>query len=168
MSKNTDKIKEKIRRLERIKVDYITSSDFAAIADRALVNFIKRVKRGLMPDLSAIPGFTSESYVKRRKQFSFQLGELGKPNKSNATATGQMLEAMAKEITATGFKLIVQSTGRVGELGDGKSRHTNKRIAEYYSMKREIFEFSKPELERMIREVKRDLLKLIREATKGS
>lgn len=162
MSKNEEKIKKKIAEFGNIKEIYIKSDRFKEVADNALENFIKRVRRGLMPDLGAIPKLESKEYIKLRKLFSFQLGELGKVNKSNATATGQMLEAMAKEITSTGFQLMVKPSSRAGELGDRKVKLNNKQVADYYRKNREIFDWSKPEIERIVREIKRDLLKLIR------
>lgn len=167
MSKNTDKIKATIKKLEGLKSEYISSSEFDEVAEKALINFVKRVRRGLMPDLSAIPALESKAYLKLRKDFSFQLGELGKVNKSNATATGQMLEAMAFEIVKNGFKLLVKSTSRQGELGDRKSKIDNRKLAEHYSETRDIFDWSAPEIERIKRDIKKDLLKLIREVKRS-
>jgi len=142
---------------------YAQSKEFEAVAQNALIDFIKRVKRGLMPDLSAIEKF-SDKYKDYRKKNSSDLGSGGKIAKSNATATGQMLDAMNYQMKARGFLLFVKTSSRSKELGNRKSSLTNYDVAGYYRLVRDIFDFSKPELDRITRKVRTDLLKIIRQS----
>ena len=76
------KIKKDIESVER---DYVNSPEFKLVAEGALVDFVKRVKRGLMPQLDQIKKLESEAYLKLRKEKRGELGEQAKPTKSNAT-----------------------------------------------------------------------------------
>lgn len=140
---------------------YLKSKAFELVAKKALEDFIKRVKRGIMPDMGKIPALDSEDYVELRKRYKDQLGRLGKPPFSNATATGQMLDAMIYEITTTGFVLFVAESERNGELSGAESRLNNAEVASYYAKTRKIFDFSKPEINRLIRVIRSDLIKII-------
>lgn len=158
------KVKKNIQNVEK---EYVKSNEFESVAKNALIDFIKRVKRSLMPDLSKILGFEKDDsgkskYIDLRKKNAGKLGDQGKATKSNATATGQMLSSMKHEMKPSGFTLLVQSTQRNGELNGSASKLTNKEVAKYYSIKRNIFDFSKPEIERIKRKIRQDLLQIIR------
>ncbi len=140
---------------------YIKSRQFEIVAEQALVDFIKRVKRGLMPDLSKIPEL-SEDYQDVRQRYKKGLGKLAKASKSNATATGQMLDAMVYKITQDGFALYVKDSTRSKELNGQPSKLTNAEVAGYYALERYIFDFSEPERKRIIRTIKKDLIDLIK------
>lgn len=141
--------------------DYAKSSEFEAVAQGALVDFIKRVKRSLMPDLSPIDPL-DEKYKAYRKKNSSDLGEQAKANKSNATATGQMLKAMTHQMKPNGFLLYVKSSSRSKELGNRKSSLNNYDVAGYYRLRRDIFDFSKPEIDRIVRKCRTGILNIIR------
>lgn len=141
--------------------DYIRSKEFEKIADDAVIDFVKRVKRALTPTLSPIKALKKE-YIAVREKYSKNLGDLASPGKSNATATGQMLKAFTKIMTPKGFIIYPKDTHRKGELNNSKSRNSNQEVAAYYNIRRPIFDFSKPEFERIMRKVKSDLLKLIK------
>jgi phage gpG-like protein len=53
------------------------------------------------------------------------LGEFGKPEKSNLTLSGQMLDAIMMSATEDGFKLVIANTRRRG------SKLTNAQVADY-------------------------------------
>ena len=153
------KVRKNIQGIER---GYVKSEEFKLVAQNALIDFIKRVKRGFMPSLGEIPKLKSEPYIKVRTKYKSGLGELGKPNKSNATATGQMLKSMLFKIKENGFTLFVPDSNRTRELSGSSPKLTNKEVAKYYSETRDIFDFSQPELDRIVRKIKSDLLKIVR------
>ncbi len=142
--------------------EYATSPEFEEVAKGAAVDFVKRVQRGIMPDGSKIDALTSEKYIELRKRNSSNLGEQGKPNKSNATATGQMLKALTYSMKPNGFLLFIKPSARSGELNNSKSKLNNYDVAGYYRLVRDIFDFSDPEIQRIIRKVRTGLLKIIR------
>jgi len=153
----------KIKRdIEKDVAAYASSSEFELVASNALIDFIKRVKRGFLPSLSKINPLESEAYIKLRERNRSKLGDKGKPKTSNATATGQMLNAMVYKMKPRGFTLFVDGTARTAELSGASPKLNNAEVAKYYSEKRAIFDFSEPELKRIIRNVKEDLLKIIR------
>lgn len=162
MTKPSDVILKVKKKIDGIEKEYVKSEDFKVVAESALIDFIKRVRRGLMPQLDQIEKLESEAYLKLRRKNKGQLGEQGKPTKSNATATGQMLKAMKYKILPNGFLLFVDNSNRSKELSGASPKLTNKEVAKYYSIKRDIFEFSDPEIQRIVRKAKADLLKLIR------
>lgn len=149
------------KRVENVEEVYLASPEFKAVALSSLFEFIKRVKRGLMPSLGKIADL-GDKYKEIRKKNSGNLGQQTRPGTSNATATGQMLDAMDYEMRPTGFKLFVKPTKRGKDISGYPSKLTNSEVAGYYSIRRKIFAFSKPELERIRRTIRRDLLKLLR------
>lgn len=167
---NPSKVILKVKKeIEGIEKQYVNSAEFEAVAVSALAAFVARVRRGLMPSLSKILGFEKSDdgkskYIDIRKKNAGKLGELGKPTKSNATATGQMLSSMKHEMKPNGFTLLVPESSRSKELNGSPSKLTNKEVAKYYSIKRNIFDFSKPELERIKRKIRQDLMQIIRRA----
>lgn len=161
MSKPSDVLNKKIKEMEQVIPQYLKSQELENVARGALVDFIKRVKRSIMPDLSQIPSL-SDRYIKIREKNKSKLGSQGKPRTSNATATGQMLNAVKYVITNRGFVLFVDATSRSKELNGSSSKINNAEVAKYYSKNRDIFDFSAPELERLRRKVAADLKRLIR------
>lgn len=148
------------KKYNKIIPDYLKSKEFELVAKTALKSFIDRVKRGFMPDMSKIPDFTSDAYFELRNRYKANLGRLGKVKKSNATATGQMIDSMLHEVTRDGFFLYVSESTRKGELNGSPSKLTNAEVAAWYNLNRNIFDFSKPETQRIIRLIRSDLTKL--------
>ena len=163
MTSPSEKIAALRKRIGKNLDSYISSKEFKAVADKALIDFVKRVKRGFLPDLSPIPGL-SEDYQELRKQYKSDLGKLAKINKSNATATGQMLDAMISRITTAGFILEVRNSTRNKELGGRASKLTNAEVASFYAQNRDIFGFSDPELNRIIRNIRKDITDAVKKA----
>lgn len=162
MTKASEVLLRTRKNIQGIEAQYVKSNEFKEVARKALIDFIKRVKRKLMPDLGEIPRLESNPYIKLRTKNKSSLGDLGKPKTSNATATGQMLAAMNYEMKPNGFLLFVANTTRSRELSGSSPKLTNKEVAKYYSIKRDVFAFSEPELQRIIRNVRSDLLKIVR------
>lgn len=166
MTKASDVLLRTRKNIQGIEQQYVKSEEFKQVAQGALIDFIKRVKRKFMPDLGEIPVFTKKNgvskYVEMRERNKSSLGDLAKPKTSNATATGQMLKAMTYQMKSNGFLLFVQNTTRSKELSGASPKLTNKEVAKYYSIKRDVFAFSEPELQRIIRKAKSDLLKIVR------
>lgn len=161
MTKPSEVILRVKKNIGGIEKEYVKSKEFQVVAENALIDFIKRVQRGFLPTLGKIPGF-SEKYLDLRKKNKSNLGDQAKPNKSNATATGQMLGAMTFKMKPNGFQLFVQSNARSKELSNSQSKLNNSEVAKYYSEKRDVFEFSEPELQRIVRRIKTDLLDIVR------
>jgi hypothetical protein len=155
-------IKRRKKTFEEAIEGYLGSKEFKAVVQMARLEFVKRARRGLMPDLSKIPSLSDE-YVETRKRFKNDLSEFTKPKKSNATATGQMLEAMVYEVTKLGFILYIKDSSRTRMFGGTKSKLNNAEVAKYYNKNRKIFELSAPEEERIRRKIRTDLLKLMRQ-----
>jgi len=168
MSKPHEVILKVKKQINGIEKEYLKSAEFETVARNALIDFIKRVKRGFMPSLGKIPEFKRPNdgkpskYIELRKKNANNLGDLAKPSKSNATATGQMLNAMIHQVTEKGFILYVRDSRRGPDITGRPSRINNDELASYYAKERPIFDFSKPEIDRIIRNVRRDLLAIIR------
>lgn len=128
----------------------------------ATVDLTSRQKRSVIKGTSKLTLVDKgDGNVGSKKLIKFdanvpKLSDKTNPTKSNATATGQMLESMEIRMKSNGFTLFVPNTKRDG------SDLTNSQVANLYSEKRNIFEFSEPELKRIIRNVKSDLLNIIR------
>lgn len=115
MSKATDKLKQKIKDLERFTATYTYTESFRNIAEQALVRFLRRVRSGMDYEEAPFPALDPK-YIKVRKNFRNSLDKTTNPSKSNATATGQMLKSLVMRILPTGFILIFSNTGRPNQL----------------------------------------------------
>lgn len=103
----------------------------------------------------------SESYVKQRKRYSGNLSGDTTPKRSNLTATGQLLNA----IRGTGYpaKLEITINDRRGRNLSGKSSGiTNNKLLEYVSADRPFFAITKAESNKLVRELKTQLLATVR------
>lgn len=78
------------------------------------------------------------------------LGPYGRPKKSNATFTGEMMEEIYMQATAEGFRLYVKNSKRKDESG-----LTNKQVMEYYSKDRPFFALTAGELRILSRELEK-------------
>lgn len=95
------------------------------------------------------------AYGKRHKvSFRPKLGPFGRPRKSNATFTGDMMEAIFLRATNDGFHLLINNDRRA----DGK---TNRRVAEYYSEDRPFFALTAGEVRILTREMEKIIKELI-------
>lgn len=95
------------------------------------------------------------AYGKKNKvSFRPKLGPFGRPRKSNATFTGDMMEAIFLRATSEGFQVIINNDRRE----DGK---TNKKVAEYYSKDRPFFALTAGEVRILTRELEKIIKELI-------
>ena len=93
-----------------------------------------RTRTRLMKELAsgaAIPRLTSKQYIAKREKFASGLDADTSPNTSNATATGQMLNAMKGKVTGTKITIDLKS-GRRKELDKRKPTLTNSQVNKYY------------------------------------
>ena len=99
---------------------------------QVLIDVIRTRTRllGELVDGKPIPG-NEESTIKYRERYSKNLDSDTTPQKSNATATGQLLNSMKGK--AVGTKITIDlKTGRRRELSGSKSKLTNTEVNEYY------------------------------------
>jgi hypothetical protein len=210
MGKNADILKRKIQQIEKLSRDYPGTSEFRKVAEDALINFIKRVKRGIDYEGAQLKPLDPK-YIKTRTEFSANLDSSTRPNKSNATSTGQMLKSLVIKMLPRGFELLFSNTGRPDSLTtfrkfkklSGKAKKSlgikdikknsekksslegtgffniasykgidkktnlagrlkpreisNAEVADHYNQRRNLLGFSEPEIERIVRAIKRDL-----------
>jgi hypothetical protein len=99
-----------------------------------------------------------QKYSKKNKlgkgAFAPKLGAFGRPRKSNATLTGDMLENIILKSTEDGFQLIISNDRREDGL-------TNRKVAEYYSKDRPFFALTAGEIRILTRELERIIQDLI-------
>ncbi len=84
------------------------------------------------------------------------LGEFGRPSKSNATFTGQMLSSIRLVVKEDQFGLQIPRNRRVG---DGL---TNAQVNEYYSKERPWFNLTAGELRILTRELEKIIDEIIK------
>ena len=85
---------------------------------------------GELADGSSVPS-NEGSTVKYRERYAKNLDSDTSPDKSNATATGQLLNSMKGK--AVGARITIDlKTGRRKELSGSSSRTTNSKVNEYY------------------------------------
>lgn len=82
-------------------------------------------------------------------------GEFFSPRKSNATLTGQMLNAISYNITADGIKFMIERSAR------GEGGPSNFEVAEYYSKDRPFFNLSDDERRVIARQIEDELRKIV-------
>lgn len=102
-------------------------------AARQLAKFVPAMIRertrsglGLLGSLDGL----STSYVKFRERVKSRLSKETSPNKSNLTATGQLLDAIIGEATGTIVKIFISPKPRKKELNPSASA-TNREIRKY-------------------------------------
>lgn len=99
----------------------------------------------------------TEKYIDFRKKHSKRLANTTSANqkKSNATATGQMLESISSKVNP-GFILLFFKGKRKGELDGRTSKLSNDEVAEFFQKKRPFFEITSAdvnEIKRYIRSI---------------
>lgn len=109
-----------------------------------------------------LDALTSKPYIARRKKFKSDLASgITTPKKSNATATGQMLDSMQGERKGLRFTFSFKGN-RKGELGGYRSRISNSEVARWYGKKRSFFTLSKTERQNVIRQISEIMNKRIK------
>lgn len=117
---------------------------------RTRTRLLKQLANG-----NQIPEFKKDSegkssYIKTRERFSNRLDSDTAPETSNATATGQMLNAMKGKAVGTLISIDLK-TGRRKELNKTKPKLTNSEVNKYYEeSKGEWFQLQKEEREEAV------------------
>ncbi len=104
----------------------------------------------------------SDKYIDVRKKYRKNLTNLTTPNKSNLSATGQMLDAITGEPTPKGFRIFFINA-RKRDLQGNISKVTNNQLSEFVeSNGRRFFDISIPEENMIRRELRAELTRRIK------
>jgi hypothetical protein len=96
---------------------------------------------------------TSREYNEKLKITPPVLGEFGRPATSNATLSGQMLNAMAIDAGPDGFRVYIADTPRRKVHPKQKAPTiSNKEVAEHYGEKRPFMALTNGEVRILVRE----------------
>lgn len=90
--------------------------------------------------------------------FAPKLGKYGRPRKSNATLTGEMMDSILLKTSVDGFQLIISSNSRKDDSG-----LTNKKVSEYYSEARPFFALTAGEIRILTKELESIVKEFIEE-----
>lgn len=90
------------------------------------------------------------------KDFAPTLGAFGRPRKSNATFTGEMMESLILRSSDEGFQIIINDKRRSDDSG-----LTNRRVSEYYSEDRPFFALTSGEIRILTRELEKIIQDII-------
>lgn len=92
----------------------------------------------------------SDSYIEQRRK-SDRLSSDTSPEKSNATATGQMLNALKGSSSGTTAKVVIKDSNRKRELNGSKSKLNNNEVRKFFEDNgREFLKLSKEEKSDMV------------------
>jgi len=154
---------EKIQKLlnKNLEVAY-SKETMNAISGIAIHNITTRalIGKGVKGNRQYNFDRLEESTIEYRKRYAKNLSSETSPNqkRSNATATGQMLKSISREV-GKGFFRIFFKGNRSKEL-DGKRRGlSNEYVAEKFQEKRPFFELTKADLNEIKRYVRGLILK---------
>lgn len=123
------------------------------ITTRALVG--KGVSNGKQNNFDAL----EESTIKQRKRYAKNLSGKTSPNqkRSNATATGQMLESISRKVSPGSIFLYFKGKRRK-ELSGKSSGKSNEEVAEKFQKKRPFFELTLADINEIKRYVRSIIL----------
>lgn len=154
---------EAVKRKYQIQIR-IAQREAAKELAQIIVDFIKlrtqQEGEGTRGKLKAL----SDSYIEQRRK-SDRLSSDTSPEKSNATATGQMLNALKGSSSGTTAKVVVKDSNRKRELNGSKSKLNNNEVSKFFEDNgRKFLKLSKEEKNdfidiatKIIRERLRDL-----------
>ncbi len=91
-------------------------------------------------------GYSRIRYKKTNAIVPPTLGPFGRPDKSNLTLSGQMLESMTVTATSQGFSVFIPDTSRRPVTQGDKARLTNKRVAELVAKDRPFMALTEGEV----------------------
>lgn len=161
MSKNSKVIDDLIARLKKSVEEAVTPKESKRLGDTMASRIRTRTRlgygvteQGSQRALAKLKDSTKE----RRARYADDLSGLTTPNKSNLTATGQLLDAI-KSVGQRG-KVILEIDGRrTRELGGSRPRLSNAEVARYVQEQgRRFFDLTKAERTFLVREVKQLIL----------
>ena len=120
-------------RLKKIQDRRLSARNMKEFGERAVDQIKSRSRRGfgLTPDGSRQTRFKNlaKSTKDYRKRYSKNLDSNTSPNKSNITATGQMLDALKVSSRNSEFSIGFRSGRRKRELSGGPGRISNEEVA---------------------------------------
>lgn len=86
------------------------------------------------------------STVKQRTRYNENLSEYTEPRKSNATATGQLIDSIQGRSAGTRIIVEPNKSRRKGELSGSRSKLNNRDVLKWYELKgREFLKLSEEE-----------------------
>ena len=144
MARQTNIIKNEPERFSFIKDDVVNSI-------RTRTKLGKGVEGNNRP-LKKLEKLT-EKYRDLRRKNKSGLSSDTTPAKSNATATGQMLDSLEGKQSRTKFEFFFKGS-RKPDFTGRPSSITNSTLAKYYGEKRPFFYLSKPEKNNLIRKIR--------------
>jgi hypothetical protein len=98
-----------------------------------------------------------KKYGKKNKvSFKPTLGLFGRPNKSNATFSGEMMESINLRYSSEGFQLLIMNSKRGDDSG-----LTNLKVNQYYSADRPYFALTQGEVRILTRELEKIVKEII-------
>jgi hypothetical protein len=164
MSDAAKKLKRMAKESERIIRD--NPRDYAFIVPEVVEGIKKRTKLSKGVDANDKPlkkllPLQSEKYKAIRKKNKSRLSKDTTPARSNATATGQMLDSITGSQNGTKFSFEFKGS-RKPDITGRDSGLTNSEVAKYYQEKRPFFYLSKPEKNNLIRKIRDVITKRIK------
>lgn len=143
---NTDTSPAEYTKKKRLKP---LSKSYVAFREGKVSFFTTKDGRVVPVDLK---GYAKKNIGGKKSYSSFAptLGEFGRPGKSNATFTGEMMKSLMLRSSEDGFEILIADNTRK----DG-SGLTNKKVSEYYSEDRPFFALTDGEIRILTRELER-------------
>lgn len=165
MSKNTDKIDSLTKRISEVVDKEIDANASRSLGELMADRIRKRTRLGYGVSNSESQQplkKLTEGYVSKRERYRQELHPNTRPNRSNLTATGQMLDGI--EAKGQKGKVILEISGsRNRELGGRRSTLTNAEVAKYVQEQgRKFFAATNAEKQFLVREVKKLILSGLR------
>ena len=162
MGKATDGF-TKIQKLLSKNLEIAMSKNtMEGIADIVVNNIRTRalIGKGVKGDKQYTFDRLSDKYIDQRKRYNYNLSPetSATQKKSNATATGQMLNSISKQVSAGFFRIFFK--GNRGKELDGKRRGlSNEYVADKFQEKRPFFNVTKADINEIKRYVRSLILK---------
>jgi hypothetical protein len=158
---NQKKIQDKIDKLNKLRESF-DAADSKEVGDKVVKSIQKRSRQGKDVEGQNFDALSKE-YKKQRKRNSRNLDETTTPNKSNVTATGQMLKSMRAEGVKGKIVINPPSGNRSKELSGSSPRISNREVARYVQEDgRRFFGLTDKQKTELTRDVKNVLLRKLK------
>ena len=141
--------------------DAITETESRKLGDMLSQRILKRTRLGYGVTTAGaqerLAGI-SDTYKVVRREYADRLSDATTPNRSNLTATGQMLDSMTVNPKRGAVEIEIKGR-RTGELTGARSRLSNAEVARYVQKAgRPFFKATTAEKNFIIREAKQIIL----------
>lgn len=107
----------------------------------------------------------ADSTKEQRDRYSENLSSATTPNRSNLTATGQLLDAIEGKGSEARIEIIINDA-RDRNLSGKKSKIGNKELAGYVQKTRPFFALSSSQQKELVRDIKNELVSAIKKLLK--